>query len=75
MERMEGYVEKREVSTGGNGREAESERLIPGRGIIGTSAIIRSEAAMTEKVRFVTHRKNLKLMHRKKNSVNPTSAA
>jgi hypothetical protein len=29
MERMEGDVEKREVSTGGNGREAESERVIP----------------------------------------------
>ena len=37
MERMEGDVEKREVSTGGNGREAESERLIPGRRIIGTT--------------------------------------
>jgi len=31
MERMEGDVEKREVSTGGNGREAEAERLVPGR--------------------------------------------
>jgi hypothetical protein len=37
MERMAGDVEKREVSTGGNGREAESERLIPRRRIIGTS--------------------------------------
>ena len=37
MERMEGDVEKREVSTGGNGREAEAEKLIPGRGIIGTA--------------------------------------
>jgi hypothetical protein len=36
MERMEGDVEKREVSTGGNSREAASERVIPGRGIIGT---------------------------------------
>ena len=35
MERMDGDVEKREVSTGGNGREAESERLIPIRQIIG----------------------------------------
>jgi hypothetical protein len=35
---MEGDVEKREVSTGGNGRYGESERLIPGRVIIGTSA-------------------------------------
>jgi hypothetical protein len=33
---MEGYGEKREVSPGGNGREANSERLIPGRRIIGT---------------------------------------
>jgi len=31
MEHMEGDVEKREVSTGGNGREAEAERVIPGR--------------------------------------------
>ena len=37
MERMEGDVEKREVSTGGNGREAESEKLIPGSRIIGTT--------------------------------------
>ena len=37
MERMAGDVEKREVSTGGNGREAESERLIPIRQIIGTT--------------------------------------
>jgi hypothetical protein len=37
MERMEGDVEKREVSTGGNGREAEAERVIPGRRIIGTT--------------------------------------
>jgi hypothetical protein len=37
MERMEGDVEKREVSTGGNGREAEAEKLIPGRRIIGTA--------------------------------------
>ena len=36
MERMAGDVEKREVSTGGNGREAEAERVIPGSGIIGT---------------------------------------
>jgi hypothetical protein len=36
-ERMEGDVEKREVSPGGNGREAESERGIPGRRIIGTA--------------------------------------
>ena len=36
MERMEGDVEKREESTGGNGREAEAERAIPGRRIIGT---------------------------------------
>ena len=36
MERMAGDVEKREVSTGGNGREAEAERLIPRRRIIGT---------------------------------------
>jgi hypothetical protein len=36
MERMAGDVEKREVSTGGNGREAESERVIPGSRIIGT---------------------------------------
>jgi hypothetical protein len=34
---MEGDVEKREVSPGGNGREAESERGIPGRRIIGTA--------------------------------------
>ena len=33
---MEGDVEKREVSTGGNGREAEAERVIPRRRIIGT---------------------------------------
>jgi xanthine/CO dehydrogenase XdhC/CoxF family maturation factor len=37
MERMAGDVEKREVSTGGNGREAEAERLIPRRRIIGTA--------------------------------------
>jgi hypothetical protein len=37
MERMEGDVEKREVSTGGNGREAEAEKLILGRRIIGTA--------------------------------------
>jgi len=37
MERMEGDVEKREVSTGGNGRYGESERLIPGRVILGTT--------------------------------------
>jgi hypothetical protein len=37
MERMEGDVEKREVSTGGNGRYGESERLIPGRVIISTT--------------------------------------
>jgi hypothetical protein len=37
MERMAGDVEKREVSTGGNGREAESERVIPGRVIISTT--------------------------------------
>jgi hypothetical protein len=37
MERMEGDVEKREVSTGGNGREAEAERVIPGSRIIGTT--------------------------------------
>jgi hypothetical protein len=37
MERMEGDVEKREVSTGGNGREAEAEKLVPGRQIIGTN--------------------------------------
>ena len=36
MERMEGDVEKREVSTGGNGREAEAEKVILGRRIIGT---------------------------------------
>jgi hypothetical protein len=36
MERMAGDVEKRDVSTGGNGREAEAERVIPGRRIIGT---------------------------------------
>jgi len=34
---MEGDVEKREVSTGGNGRYGESERLIPGRVILGTT--------------------------------------
>ena len=34
---MEGDVEKREVSTGGNGREAEAERLIPRSRIIGTA--------------------------------------
>jgi hypothetical protein len=34
---MAGDVEKREVSTGGNGREAESERVIPGRVIISTT--------------------------------------
>jgi hypothetical protein len=33
---MEGHGEKREVSTGRNGREAESERVVPGRQIIGT---------------------------------------
>jgi hypothetical protein len=33
---MEGDVEKREVSTGGNGREVNSERVVPGRRIIGT---------------------------------------
>jgi hypothetical protein len=37
MERMEGDGEKREVSTGGHGREAEAERVIPGRRIIGTA--------------------------------------
>jgi hypothetical protein len=33
---MEGYVDKRWLSTGGNGREAEAEKLIPGSRIIGT---------------------------------------
>jgi hypothetical protein len=37
MERMAGDVEKREVSTGGHGREAEAEKVIPGRRIIGTA--------------------------------------
>jgi hypothetical protein len=37
MEHMDGDVEKREVSTGGNGREAESERVIPVSRIIGTA--------------------------------------
>jgi len=36
MSRMEGDGEKREVSTGGNGREVNSERVVPGRQIIGT---------------------------------------
>jgi hypothetical protein len=40
MERMEGDVEKREVSTGGNGRYGESERLIPGRVIIGPTRLL-----------------------------------
>jgi hypothetical protein len=37
MERMAGDVEKREGSTGGNGREAEAEKVIPGSRIIGTA--------------------------------------
>jgi hypothetical protein len=34
---MEGDGEKREVSTGGNGREVNSERVVPGSRIIGTT--------------------------------------